>query len=92
MDLSGLSDPYCVAMWNGSKVGRTLVRHGTRDPDWVRDDSKGEFTKVGSAASWFELPFFVPESETWGEQDWPPMCLEVSSLHVHVGRNNPRYH
>lgn len=27
---------------------------------------------------WFDLPFFVPEMEKWGDQEWPPMRLEVS--------------
>ncbi|CAM9115968.1 unnamed protein product [Ectocarpus sp. 13 AM-2016] len=79
MDLSGLSDPFCVALWNGQEVGRTAVRHGTRDPDWVADDSKGGFTSGRSATGggWFNLPFLVPETEKWGEQAWPPMCLEI---------------
>lgn len=85
MDLSGLSDPFCVALWNGTEVGRTSVRHGTRDPNWAGDDSNGEFTSSRSAAVWLDLPFFVPEAEKWGEQDWPPMCLEVSSVRVSQG-------
>lgn len=92
MDLSGLSDPFCVALWNGDEVGRTLVRHGTRDPDWVGDDSNGEFATDSSAGVWFDLPFFVPETEKWGEQDWPPMSLEVSSVHFHIEHNNRRHH
>ncbi|CAN0018446.1 unnamed protein product [Ectocarpus sp. 6 AP-2014] len=79
MDLSGLSDPFCVALWNGQEVGRTPVRHGTRDPDWVADGSKGGFTSVRSTrgGGWFNLSFLVPETERWGEQAWPPMCLEI---------------
>jgi len=72
MDLSGLSDPFCVVLWNGTEVGRTVVRHGTRDPDWAGDEGDGGF----------ELPFFVPEADEWGEQPWPPMCLEVSALEM----------
>lgn len=81
MDLSGLSDPFCVALWNDQEVGRTAVRHGTRDPDWVADDSKGVFMSGRSTrgGGWFDLPFLVPEKEKWGEEAWPPMCLEVSS-------------
>ena len=73
MDLSGLSDPFCVVFWNGQEVGRTAVRYGTRDPDWAGDDNGGQ------NHAWFELPFFVPEADKWGEQAWPPMRLEVCS-------------
>lgn len=95
MDLSGLSDPYCVASWNGNEVGRTMVCHETRDPDWVGDDSDGELTRntrTVSVAAGFELPFFVPETEKWGEQEWPPMCLEVRSVYVRMERKDPRDH
>lgn len=54
------------------------MRHGTRDPDWVGDEGDGGF----------ELPFFVPEPDEWGETPWPPMCLEVSSFQMN--RTSPR--
>lgn len=76
MDLSGLSDPFCVVIWNDREVGRTAVRYDTRDPDWAGDDSGGQ------NHAWFQLPFFVPEADKWGEQPWPPMCLEVCSSQV----------
>ncbi|CAM9137499.1 unnamed protein product [Scytosiphon promiscuus] len=79
MDLSGLSDPFCVALWNGHEVGRTAVRHGTRYPDWQGDSNDDGFADGGSArvGVWFDLPFFVPETEKWGEEEWPPMHLEI---------------
>lgn len=76
MDLSGLSDPFCVVLWNDREVGRTAVRYGTCDPDWTGEDSGGQ------VHAWFQLPFFVPEAEKWGEQAWPPMSLEVWSPQV----------
>lgn len=76
MDLSGLSDPFCVVFWNDREVGRTAVRYGTRDPDWAGDDSSGRVHE------WFTLPFSVPEADKWGEQAWPPMCLEVCPSQV----------
>lgn len=79
MDLSGLSDPFCVALWNGHEVGRTAVRHGTRYPDWLGDSGNDGFTSGSAGVGvWFDLPFFVPKTEKWGEEDWPPMHLEVS--------------
>lgn len=77
MDISGLSDPFCVVMWNGKEVGRTAVRFGTRDPDWEGDDNNGGFSSAG--AGWFDLPLHVPDTEKWGSEAWPPMHLEVST-------------
>ena len=82
MDLSGLSDPFCVVLWNGSEVGRTSVRHGTRDPEWVGEgddpDALGGGGLLAEAGEWVDLPLCVPTREDWGAQPWPPMHLEVS--------------
>lgn len=82
MDISGLSDPFCVVLWNGVEVGRTATRYGTVDPDWVGDDGLGAITcdGISDAGGWYELPFFVPETETWGEEAWPSMRLEVRGV------------
>lgn len=79
MDLSGLSDPFCVVLWNSDEVGRTAVRHSTRDPDWMAgDDVAHETGDDGSGGGGFELPFYVPEEDKWGDEaSWPPMHLEV---------------
>lgn len=86
MDLSGLSDPFCVVFWNDREVGRTAVRYGTRDPDWASDDDSS-----GQIHPWFQLPFFVPEADKWGEQAWPPMCLEVSPLKLRESKKHGLY-
>lgn len=63
------------------KVGRTGVRHGTRDPNWLIDEDNGGVTTYGDdavAGNEFHLPFVVPLSEKWGSEAWPPMTLEVT--------------
>lgn len=78
MDLSGLSDPFCVILWNGAEIGRTTVRHGTRDPIWAGEGDGGGGSGNVGADTGFALTFFIPEEEDWGEEEWPSMRLEVS--------------
>lgn len=67
------------------QVGRTSVQYGTRHPDWTSNEEQGGKAVGGGGDSGgglanrtgFTLPFFVPESEKWGCEAWPPMSLEV---------------
>lgn len=76
MDLLGLGDPFCVVLWNGTEVGRTVVRHGTRYPDWVLSGGT-HVRRSMEGEGWLELPFYIPKAETWGIELWSPMELEV---------------
>lgn len=79
MDITGLSDPFCVVLWNGSEVGRTRVMRGTRDPCWVGDDDIWWGGGDGVNTSGVELTFLIPVAREWGSEAWPPMHLEVRS-------------
>lgn len=87
MDLSGLSDPFCVVLWNGDEVGRTAVRHSCRDPDWTAGDNvtREPGGDDGGDGGGFHLPFYVPEEEKWGDEaSWSPMHLEVRNEIPHT--------
>lgn len=80
MDISGLSDPFCVILWNNEEIGRTVVRYSTRNPDWVDDVSIDSLSGSGESAEadgCFELPFMVSEVGARSGGPWPPMRLEV---------------
>lgn len=80
MDISGLSDPFCVILWNNEEIGRTVVRYNTLNPDWVDDVSIASLGGSEESAEFdgcFELPFIVSEVGARSGEPWPTMRLEV---------------
>lgn len=80
MNISGLSDPFCVILWNNEEIGRTAVRYSTRNPDWVGDVSIDSLSGSGEsvdADGCFKLPFIVPDVGARSGGPWLPMRLEV---------------